>query len=132
MVTSRFALSSAVGENQAEHSPTARGSVPAANMNAALVLLYDIRRYPQTEPRPLRAFRSKKRLVDMLSGFKVHACARVGYGHPNAMLTRPPVGARPHSNFELASSGHRVNSIADQIDKDLAKFAWKAHKFRPV
>ena len=132
MVTGNFALSTPVRKNHAEYSAAARDSAFAANVNAALMLLYDIRRDPQTKARALRAFRGKERLVDMRSGFTAHAFARVRYGHPNAMLTRPPVGTRPHPNFESAPFGHRVNSIADQIDKDLANFAWEAHKFRGV
>ena len=80
----------------------------------------------------MRAFGRIKRLVDMLSGFEAHAMARVGYGYPNATLTRPPVGAWPDSNFELAAGTHGVHSIADQIDKDLSNLAGKTHQLRGV
>ena len=119
-------------KNQAEYSAALGGSALAANMNEALMLLYNIGRDPQTKARPVRAFGGIERLVDMLSGFEAHAMSRVCYGYPNATLTRPPVGARPDSNFELPAGVHRVHSIADQIDKDLANLSGKTHKLRRV
>ena len=58
--------------------------------------------------------------------------ARVCYGNANAMLIGPPIGSWPHPDFELAATRHGLNSINDEVDKNLTHLASKAHKFRGI
>ena len=78
------------------------------------------------------SFRRKERFVDMLAGIDAHAFAGVCYGDPNAMVIGPPIGSWPHPDFELAAARHGLNSITDQVDKNLTHLSCKAHKFRRI
>jgi hypothetical protein len=127
-----FAFCTPVGEDDREDRTTVLDQTFAANVNTAVMLLYDIRGNPQAKAGAFRPFRRKECLENVLFRLKTDPVTGVGYGHPDAMIKGLPIGSRPHLDFELAAIGHRLDSIINQVHQSLANLSREAHKLRRI
>src|SRR5580698_9546803 len=94
--------------------------VAAADTDFGMVLIENLRAYPQAQARSGNAFGGEEWIKNHFAHLRRHTMAGISNAYANAALTRAPIGNILFPHNDLASGGRGVYGIAEQIGEYLA------------
>src|SRR5579859_5001038 len=122
-------LRTILGQKHLKTRITPARTAVAVYANGAIVPLHDTTAYPETHAASLLALGGEERLEKMLARGRGNSHATVQQRHQHASAQAVGFATMSHVNAELATFGHRVNSIHDEIREHLTQFRRKARDF---